>query len=127
MRDPLAVTAVFWLLIVLGFLLASHLGTFRGVSELNMAMRNKPPGQEGNWLYLLGSDALGRSLIARLATAAGPALFTAFSAVLISLSFGTFLGLVAGYFGGPVGALIMRAADVVIGFPTLGPPAQADQ
>jgi peptide/nickel transport system permease protein len=120
LRDPLAVTAVVWILVVLGFLLASNLGVFRGVSELNMAMRNRPPGQEGaSWQYLLGSDALGRSLIARLATAAGPALFTAFSAVLISLFFGTFLGLVAGYFGGPVGALIMRAADVVIGFPTL--------
>lgn len=62
---------------------------------------------------------MGRSLLARLASAADASIGIALAAVLSSLAVGTALGLVAGYFGGIAGALIMRISDIIMGFPTL--------
>lgn len=66
-----------------------------------------------------GTDALGRDVAARLMTAAPASLGLAGAAVAISAVLGTLLGVVAAA-GGPVlGAVILRAADMMLAFPGL--------
>ena len=74
----------------------------------------KPPGTPG---HPLGTDQLGRDLYARVLYGARLALFIGFCTVLLTALVGGLLGLVAGFFGGWPGAVIMRVADVQLSFP----------
>lgn len=65
----------------------------------------------------LGTDGLGRDVLSRLMYGARISVIVGFSAVLIGGVLGTILGLLAGYFGGRVDAVIMRTADVQLAFP----------
>jgi peptide/nickel transport system permease protein len=67
--------------------------------------------------YLLGSDTLGRDVLSRLALAGRISLFIGFSAVLLSLAIGVFLGLVAGFFRGWTENIIMGVADLQLSIP----------
>ncbi|QYH35277.1 ABC transporter permease [Salinibacterium sp. M195] len=69
--------------------------------------------------HLLGTDAAGRDVLARLISGGQISLIVGLSAALIATFTGLVLGAVAGYFGGWVDSLISRFADVVITFPTL--------
>lgn len=118
--DPMALGAVLWLAVVLLLIVADAGGFFATAGKVNLKARNLPPFDlSQSWTLWLGGDALGRSLLVRLASAAGTSIGIALTAVLSSLVVGTALGLVAGYFGGLVGALIMRVSDIIMGFPTL--------
>jgi peptide/nickel transport system permease protein len=68
-------------------------------------------------LYLFGADPLGRDMVSRLALAGRVSIFIAVSAVAISLVVGVALGLVAGFFRGPVESLIMGLADLQLSIP----------
>lgn len=118
-RDPAAVVALAWI-VVLILVLIADVWFLHGYSlKVNLKLRNAPPFVLDNgWLYLLGADALGRSMIARLAAAAGPSLGVAFAAVALSLLLGTILGLVAGWASGVVSTFILRLSDMIQGFPT---------
>jgi peptide/nickel transport system permease protein len=77
-----------------------------------------PPGERGEErLYLLGTDALGRDVLSRVALAGQISIAIAFCAVAISLVMGVFLGLVAGFFGGRTEAVIMGLADLQLAIP----------
>lgn len=65
----------------------------------------------------LGTDGLGRDVLSRLMYGARISVIVGFSAVLIGGVLGTILGLLAGYFGGRIDAVIMRTADVQLAFP----------
>ena len=65
----------------------------------------------------LGNDDLGRNVLARLLEGAQIALSVALIVTSITLSFGTVVGLVAGYFGGWVDRLLMHITDVFLAFP----------
>jgi peptide/nickel transport system permease protein len=67
----------------------------------------------------LGADRLGRDLASRLAYGGRTTLLSALLVVAISTTIGTALGLVAGYRGGWVDALLSRALDVLLAFPAL--------
>ena len=67
--------------------------------------------------HLLGTDQLGRDTWTRLLYGMRLDLRIAFLAVLFPFTLGTILGSVAGYFGGWVDTVIMRAVDVVVAFP----------
>jgi len=67
--------------------------------------------------YLLGSDTLGRDVLSRLSLAGRISLFIGFSAVLLSLVIGVFLGLIAGFFRGWVENVIMGIADLQLSIP----------
>jgi peptide/nickel transport system permease protein len=89
-------------------------------NAMNLRMRNAPPFTlEQGWLYVLGADALGRSILARLVVAAQNTLAVAAAAVAVAMTIGGTLGLIAGYAGGFLGNLIMRLADVIMSFPSL--------
>lgn len=69
--------------------------------------------------HLLGTDNTGRDLFARLIYGGRTSLFVGFFSVLISFAIGVPLGMLAGFYRGPVEAVIMRAADVFLSFPSM--------
>ena len=69
--------------------------------------------------HLLGTDELGRDVWARLLYGARIDLEVGFLAVLFPFIVGTVIGCLAGYFGGWIDALAMRAVDVILAFPFL--------
>ena len=72
-----------------------------------------------NRKYLLGTDQLGRDVMSRIIFGARPALLTAGASVLAGVVLGVTVGLVAGYGGRWVGAVVMRAVDVMLALPGL--------
>ncbi|GAA2363565.1 ABC transporter permease [Streptomyces cuspidosporus] len=79
----------------------------------------RPPSLDHGFYGLLGTDVLGRSVLARLVEAAGTTLYVAVPAVLCSLVIGSALGMWAGYHGGWRENVAMRVADVILSFPSL--------
>ncbi len=74
--------------------------------------------QPPSMLHPFGTDTLGRDILSRMLYGARVSLWVGFVAVGISISIGTTLGLIAGYFRGMVDELIMRLVDVMLCFPS---------
>ncbi|MBY6121999.1 ABC transporter permease [Mameliella alba] len=78
----------------------------------------KPPMTVvGDALHPLGTDQLGRDLLARLGLGTLVSFGIVLIAALISVVLGTALGMIAGYYGGWVDALIMRLVDIQLAVP----------
>ncbi|MFT5174771.1 MAG: peptide/nickel transport system permease protein [Gammaproteobacteria bacterium] len=119
-RDPLALCAAAWLIFLIVCMLFGPELLGNSATDINLRARNTAPGSiEQGWLMVLGSDALGRSMLARLVVASRNTLTVAFSSVVLAMFIGGVLGLIAGYVGRGVGNLIMRLSDVVQSFPSL--------
>lgn len=74
------------------------------------------PPSGAHWL---GTDELGRDVLARIIYGAQTSLFVGILSVVVAAVAGTGLGLMAGYFGRWAEALIMRVMDVVFAFPSI--------
>jgi peptide/nickel transport system permease protein len=115
-------TALFGVVVVAIVLLtalgASWVAPFDPI-EQDIGERLKPPGwrDEGGRTHLLGTDHLGRDILARIVHGARPALLVGAAAVAISGVLGMMAGLLAGYFGGRVDDVLMRLADIQLAFP----------
>jgi peptide/nickel transport system permease protein len=68
---------------------------------------------------LLGTDNLGRSMLARVVFGGRVSLTVAVCATFVGMVVGTAIGLVAGYFRGPVSAVLDTLTDAVLAFPPL--------
>ena len=68
-------------------------------------------------IHPLGTDQLGRDLLARLGLGTAVSLAIVLSASVISVVLGTVLGMLAGYFGGWLDIVIMRAVDIQMAIP----------
>lgn len=73
-----------------------------------------PPGESG---HLMGTDAVGRDLYARIVYGARQSLLGALIAVAIGLVVGTLIGLLAGSLRGAVDSVLMRVVDVLLSIP----------
>ena len=69
--------------------------------------------------YLLGTDFYGRDILSRIMYGYRNSLLISFLAVTIASTLGSTLGIIAGYFGDPSDALIMRTMDILFAFPVL--------
>jgi peptide/nickel transport system permease protein len=86
----------------------------------NLLGRLKAPGTEARGItYLLGSDELGRDLLSRLIHGARVSLTVAVLSVLASGLVGTALGMIAAYWRGVPGVVIMRLVDIVLSVPAI--------
>ena len=83
--------------------------------EQRLSTLVQPPSGD----HLLGTDALGRDLWARILAGAGVSLSAVSVGVGVALVVGLIPGLVAGYLGGRTDFLIMRTTEILISFPTL--------
>src|SRR5579864_7136008 len=72
------------------------------------------PGAGG---YLLGTDQLGRDVLSRLIWGARVSMVVAVIAAAVAFVVGGSIGLVAGFYRGPVDTLLMRLVDVLMAFP----------
>ncbi|PIQ24789.1 hypothetical protein COW36_23750 [bacterium (Candidatus Blackallbacteria) CG17_big_fil_post_rev_8_21_14_2_50_48_46] len=70
-------------------------------------------------LFLLGTDASGRDVMSRLIFGAQVSLQVGVIAIGLAVIIGCVLGLISGYFGGWVDAVIMRLTDIMMAFPDL--------
>lgn len=82
----------------------SHAGNF-----------SKAPSQQ----FILGTDAVGRDVLARLIYGGRVSLAVGFFSALLSAVIGVPLGLLAGYYGGAIRMVIMRLVDIFMSFPSL--------
>jgi peptide/nickel transport system permease protein len=112
--DPFALLAAVVLILVACASLAAPLITPADPYAVNNAVRLSAPGENG---FPLGSDELGRDILSRLLWGGRVSLAIALIPTAISLVIGSALGLIAGYFGGPLDEVIMRVMDVLLAFP----------
>ena len=115
-------TALFGLAVVAVVILSAvgaPLVTVFDPIEQDINQRLKEPGwrNAAGQAHLLGTDHLGRDILARIIYGSRVALVVGLSAVLISGVLGMVIGLVSGYFGGKVDDFFMRLADIQLAFP----------
>lgn len=69
--------------------------------------------------HLLGTDDHGRDILSRVIIGSKTSIFSAFILIAIAGIFGTFVGLIGGYYGGKIDAVLMRITDVFLAFPDM--------
>ena len=114
-KRPLAMCGVAFIvaLIILSFI-SPYISRY-DFNEIAMKSRFGLPSME----HLLGTDEVGRDILARILYGARYTLSISVVSVALSCVFGMILGAVAGYFGGIVDTLIMRFLDVLQAFPNI--------
>jgi peptide/nickel transport system permease protein len=70
-------------------------------------------------LHVLGTDGQGRDLLSAILYGGRISLLVGFAAVAFSMALGVTLGLIAGFLGGRIDALLMRIADIQLSFPAI--------
>jgi peptide/nickel transport system permease protein len=90
-------------------------------TEIALVNRLRPPfwEQGGSLSHPLGTDPMGRDLLTRMIYGARVSLVVAVLALLVGGGIGAALGLIAGYYGGRLDALVMRVADTTMAFPII--------
>jgi peptide/nickel transport system permease protein len=114
-RDRLALLGLVVLVAIGAAALLAPWLTDRDPLDTDFLRRFEPPSRE----HPLGTDQLGRDLLARLLYGARYTLGTGLAAMALILLVGTAAGLAAGLLGGRIDALLMRIVDVLLAFPSL--------
>jgi len=86
------------------------------VKKVGRALRPRWWQQKVHWL---GTDKFGRDILSRIIYGSRISLSIGFVAVGIAITFGTFIGAIAGYYGGTVDNVIMRLVDMILAFPRI--------
>lgn len=116
LRDPVSVICI---ILLMALLLVTVFASWLAPADPavgNVLMRLKPPGTPG---HLLGTDELGRDMLTRLLYGGQTSLLMGMAPVGLALLIGGSLGMAAGFLGGWVNTVIMRAVDVVFAFPSV--------
>jgi len=112
---PLALAGIS---IIVGWLLVGLFAPFLPIADpnaQNLLERLKPPG-EG---HILGTDDLGRDIFSRIIWGARVSVPAGIAVILVTGIVGCALGALAGYLGGAVDSVVMRAADAILSFPSI--------
>ncbi|MER1999005.1 MAG: nickel transporter permease [Lysinibacillus sp.] len=104
------IVVFFVLLAIFGPLLAPY-----GMNDQNLANRLLAPSGE-HWF---GTDDLGRDIFSRILFGARLSIWVGFASVVMSVVVGTFLGVIAGYYGRWVDTIISRVFDIMLAFPSI--------
>jgi peptide/nickel transport system permease protein len=114
LRRPLAITGAvivaFWIVIAIFAPLLAPYGPVTLGDQINAGP---------SWAHLFGTDELGRDVLTRVMYGARISLPVSALLVLFSVTIGSVLGAIAGYFGSWVDGLIMRIVDLVFAFPAI--------
>lgn len=88
-------------------------------TEVNLVARLAPPGTPATegLPYVLGTDHLGRDILSRVIVGIRTSMAVGLICSLAAAGLGAALGLIAGYFRGVFGEIIMRVADMQLAFP----------
>lgn len=124
LRSPSAMIGSAMVILVLAVAILGPLWTVQNpydVAELELRDAYKPPAwvEGGEARFFLGTDQQGRDMVSAIVYGSRVSLFIGIAGTLLASAIGITLGLVAGYFGGRVDAIIMRIADIQLSFPTM--------
>ncbi|WP_227310195.1 ABC transporter permease [Acidisoma cellulosilyticum] len=111
--------AIIGLLIILFLVLACAIGpSLLPYNQLHIDLRHR---FQAPFMgpHILGSDQLGRDLLARLLMAGRISLTVGFVAMVLSTAVGVIIGLASGFYGGRIGGALMRLVDAVLCFPSI--------
>src|SRR5437899_3741689 len=113
---PLGIITMFVLVAVLAPLISPA-----DPEEQSLRHRFRPPvwDERGSWQHPLGTDRLGRDMLSRIFYGSRVSLTAGVVTVLLASAFGAAVGLVAGYYGGRVDAVLMRLTDATLSFPVI--------
>jgi peptide/nickel transport system permease protein len=104
-------------LLIVALVIAAIVGPIvlsRGPNDQDLSLALLVPTQQGT---ILGTDELGRDMLVRLLYGLRISFAVAALALVIQLVIGTPLGMIAGYFRGPIDAIVMRTADAAFALP----------
>jgi peptide/nickel transport system permease protein len=117
---PLVLFGIAWLALMLLVALAADLISPYAYTALDLRNRLSPPvGFGGTWLHPLGTDELGRDVLARLIYSIRTSLLIAFGATIIGALIGTTLGFLAAHFRGLVEQAVLALVDFSASLPFL--------
>ncbi|MBB3267271.1 ABC-type glutathione transport system ATPase component/ABC-type dipeptide/oligopeptide/nickel transport system permease subunit [Azospirillum sp. OGB3] len=116
MRNRLAALGLVLLTLIVLVALAAPVLPLADPDAIDPARRLLPPFSAGAWL---GTDTLGRDVLARLVWGTRLSLGVGVAASLLAALVGSAIGLVAGYAGGRTDGVLMRGIDVLMAFPYL--------
>ena len=115
-RDPVSLVSAIVLLTIVGAALFAPWLPIADPYKTSMIRRLLPIGSPGHWL---GTDELGRDMLARLIHGGRLSLLLGVTPVATAFFLGTSIGLFAGYVGGWVDMVVMRTLDVFYAFPSV--------
>ena len=115
LKNKGAVIGLILIAIVILFAIFAPLLSSWQFDDLNTSLKNISP----NLQHWFGTDSLGRDLWTRLWMGTRISLLIAICAVLIDVVIGTTYGLISGYFGGKVDAIMQRIQEIINSIPTL--------
>ncbi|MFN2202676.1 MAG: ABC transporter permease [Caldilineaceae bacterium] len=96
-------------------LLAPVVWPYDPTTDSNLAESRMSPSLQ----HPFGTDRLGRDMLRRIVHGTRVSLLIGFVVVFASGAVGIFLGLLAGYFGGPLDSVVMRLMDILLAFPAI--------
>jgi peptide/nickel transport system permease protein len=112
---PLALAGI---TVIVGWLLVGLFAPVLPIADPNaqdLVERLKPPGGA----HILGTDDLGRDIFSRIIWGARVSVPAGIAVILVTGVVGCALGALAGYLGGAVDSVVMRAADAILSFPSI--------
>jgi len=104
--------------IVVFFIILAIIGPYiapQGTDDQNLSIRLQAPSSE----FWFGTDDLGRDVLSRILHGAQLSLTVGLTAVLMSAVVGSFLGIIAGYYGRWIDTIISRIFDIMLAFPSI--------
>ena len=119
-RDRVAIASfsVLMVLILTG-ILAPAISPFDPYDAMNIDIMNSEIPPEGNKDFILGTDIQGRDLLSTMIYGLRLSIIIGCGAVMLQALMGIIIGLISGYTGGRVDAVLMRIADIQLSFPYL--------
>ncbi len=115
-KAGLIILSIFALMAIFSFVPPMIDPMYHPMKGVDPEITTSQPPSLRHWL---GTDFMGRDILSQLLAGARVAFLVGITAALMSIILGTFLGMLAGYFGGVVDTLLMRTADVIMVLPTL--------
>jgi peptide/nickel transport system permease protein len=115
-RDKVSMVCAFILVLIF---LSALLAPWLGLSDPYQGSMIRRLRHIGTPNYPLGTDELGRDMLARLIYGGRLSLIIGILPVILAFMIGTSLGLIAGYVGGRLNTAIMRTIDVFYAFPSV--------
>ena len=116
LRHRVAVIGVVIMLAILLFVTLGALVYSEADANYNDTSRRlQPPSQE----FPLGTDTIGRNILARIIYGGQISMLIGVTAVVVSVAVGTVIGMASGYFGGLADSLLMRVTEAMLSIPSL--------
>jgi len=124
LHSPFAIIAAVVTIVLIAVALGANIIAPFDVNDpasANVIDARLPPGSSGMFggYFLLGTDPQGRDMLSAVIFGLRTSLLVGGSSVVLAAFVGILLGLISGYVGGWIDALIMRIADVQLSFPAI--------